>query len=64
MPKQLTNVQENAQKVVIIDPGLVGLDAAYGLLEQKKDIVIVEMADRILPIQLDETGAAQYQKLF
>ena len=62
--KAIDKCAENAQKVVIIGSGLVGLDAAYGLLEQKKDIVIVEMADRILPIQLDETGAAQYQKLF
>lgn len=61
--KAIDKCAENAQKVVIIGSGLVGLDAAYGLLEQKKDIVIVEMADRILPIQLDETGAAQYQKL-
>lgn len=62
--KAIDQRAEKAQKVVIIGSGLVGLDAAYGLLEQKKEIVIVEMAQRILPIQLDETGAAQYQKLF
>ena len=53
-----------AKKVVIIGSGLVGLDAAYGLLEQKKEITVVEMAERILPIQLDEKGAAEYQKRF
>lgn len=62
--KAIDERAKHAQKVVIIGSGLVGLDAAYGLLEQKKEIVIVEMAERILPIQLDETGAAQYQKLF
>ena len=49
---------------MIIGSGLVGLDAAYGLLEQKKEITVVEMAERILPIQLDEKGAAEYQKRF
>lgn len=53
-----------SEKVVIIGSGLVGLDAAYGLLEQGKKITIVEMAERILPIQLDERGAAEYQKRF
>lgn len=55
---------QKSEKVVIIGSGLVGLDAAYGLMEQGKQITIVEMADRILPIQLDEVGAAEYQKRF
>lgn len=55
---------KNARKVVIIGSGLVGLDAASGLLEQGKEITIVEMADRILPIQLDEKGAGEYQRRF
>lgn len=54
----------NSSKVVIIGSGLVGLDAAYGLLEQKKEITVVEMADRILPIQLDEKAAEEYQRRF
>lgn len=62
--KAIDKRAKNSQKVVIIGSGLVGLDAAYGLLEQKKEIIIVEMAERILPVQLDATGAAQYQKLF
>lgn len=53
-----------ADKVVIIGSGLVGLDAAYGLMKQGKEITIVEMADRILPIQMDEKAAGEYQMLF
>lgn len=53
-----------AKEVVIIGSGLVGLDAAFGLLERGKRVTIVEMADRILPIQLDERGAAEYQRKF
>lgn len=62
--KAIDECASKAEKVVIIGSGLVGLDAAYGLLEQKKSITIVEMANRILPIQLDEKGAAEYQKRF
>lgn len=51
-------------KVVIVGSGLVGMDAAYALIEQKMDVTVVEMADRILPIQLDETAGNEYKKLF
>ena len=62
--KAIDEKARTAKKVVIIGSGLVGLDAAYGLLEQKKEITVVEMAERILPIKLDEKGAAEYQKRF
>ncbi|MFV0516039.1 MAG: NAD(P)/FAD-dependent oxidoreductase [Aminipila sp.] len=51
-------------KVVIVGSGLVGMDAAYALLERKMDVTIVEMADRILPIQLDEVAGNEYKKRF
>ncbi|QHI73411.1 NAD(P)/FAD-dependent oxidoreductase [Aminipila terrae] len=51
-------------KVIIVGSGLVGMDAAYGLLEKKMDVTVVEMADRILPIQLDEAAGNEYKKLF
>ncbi|NCC44573.1 MAG: NAD(P)/FAD-dependent oxidoreductase [Clostridia bacterium] len=51
-------------KVLVVGSGLVGLDAAYALLERKLDVTVVEMAERILPIQLDDTGAKAYQDLF
>ena len=40
-------------RAVIIGSGLVGMDAAYALMERGISPVIVEMADRILPLQLD-----------
>ena len=52
------------KKAVIIGSGLVGIDAAYALMERGIAPVIVEMADRILPLQLDACAAAEYQKLF
>ena len=55
---------EEAENVLIIGSGLVGLDAAYGLLERGRRVTIVEMAPQILPVQLDAHGAQSYQELF
>jgi len=60
-------IREGAGKagsVVIIGAGLVGLDAAYGLLEIGKKPVVVEMADIILAANLDSDAAGVYQKKF
>lgn len=53
-----------SKKCVIVGSGLVGLDAAYALTEKGIECSIVEMADRISPLQLDHTAANSYQKLF
>ena len=55
---------DQAENVLVIGSGLVGLDAAYGLLEMGKKLTVVEMADRILPVQLDAHAAAAYQHAF
>lgn len=60
----IDRLAEQAENIVIIGSGLVGLDAAYGLMETGKKVAIVEMADQILPVQLDKTGAFEYQKRF
>lgn len=60
----IRKMAEKAENIVIIGSGLVGLDAAYGLMETGKKVSIVEMAEQILPVQLDKTGAAEYQKRF
>lgn len=55
---------KTAGRVLVIGAGLVGLDAAYGFLEEGKDVTVVEMAERILPLQLDACAGKEYQKLF
>lgn len=55
---------KQAQNVVVIGAGLVGLDAVYGLLEMGKKPVVVEMADTVLAMNLDRHGAHAYQKKF
>ena len=60
----IVNAAKESENILIIGSGLVGLDAAYGLLETGKNVTVVEMADQILPIQLDANGALEYQKRF
>jgi len=55
---------QQAERIVIIGAGLVGLDAAYALIELGKKPVVVEMEKRVLPLNLDDRSAAAYQKLF
>ena len=55
---------DQAEQILIVGSGLVGMDAAYAFLEQGKKVTVVEMADRILPIQLNETAGNTYRKLF
>lgn len=60
----IDQMAEHSEKILVIGSGLVGLDAAYGLLERGKQVTIVEMAPQILPVQLDAHGALEYQKRF
>lgn len=60
----IRSMAEGAREVLIVGSGLVGMDAAYALLEQGKKVTVVEMADRILPIQLDQTAGAAYKNMF
>lgn len=62
--QKIDRMAEKSENILVIGAGLVGLDAAYGLLERGKKVTIVEMAPRILPVQLDEHGAKPYQELF
>ncbi|MDR3595902.1 FAD-dependent oxidoreductase [Clostridium sp.] len=50
--------------VVIIGGGLVGIDAVAGLIHKGANVYLIEMADRILPLQLDKKASSKYEKLF
>ncbi|WP_018248869.1 NAD(P)/FAD-dependent oxidoreductase [Orenia marismortui] len=60
----IKRIGEEIDKAIIIGAGLVGVDAAIGLDELGVKVSIVEMADRILPLQLDDKAAAGYQSRF
>lgn len=62
--QKIDNMIKDKEHILVIGSGLVGLDAAYGLLEQGKKITVVEMAFQILPVQLDADAAREYQERF
>ena len=58
-------IKEEAKKVknvAILGAGLVGVDALAGLLDYDIKITLIEMGDRILPLQLDNYAANVYQE--
>ena len=62
--KAIRNDAAQKSNIVIIGAGLVGLDAAYGLMEMGKKAGLVEMADSILSANLDAHAARKYQVKF
>ena len=47
---------KNSKKAVVIGGGLLGLEAARGILNQKVKVTVVHLADRLMEMQLDEVG--------
>ncbi len=62
--QQIRTLADQANNILIVGSGLVGMDAAYAFLEQGKSVTVVEMAERILPLQLDEIAGNVYRKKF
>jgi len=55
---------KRAEHIVVIGAGLVGLDAAYGLVKMGKAPTVVDFAETILSANLDAHAAATYQAKF
>lgn len=62
--KMIKAVEAGAKQCVIVGSGLVGLDAASALCERGVRCAIVEMADRLSPLQLDAAASKPYQEKF
>ncbi len=62
--RKISEAAKHAKECVIVGSGLVGLDAAYALTERGVKCRIVEMENRLCPLQLDATAAAPYKALF
>jgi NAD(P)H-nitrite reductase large subunit len=55
---------KNASSIAILGAGLIGIDAASGLLKYGKPITLIEFLPNMLPLQLDGTAAERYQNKF
>ena len=49
-------------RVLIVGAGLIGMKCAEGIRHLCKEMTIVDLAPRVLPAVLDETGSAIVQK--
>jgi NAD(P)H-nitrite reductase large subunit len=59
--KALGQALTKQSRVLIVGAGLIGLKCAEGILDRVKGITVVDLAPRILPSILDETGSARVQ---
>jgi nitrite reductase (NADH) large subunit len=53
---QMVESAKHSKKVVVIGGGLLGLEAARGLLNQGMEVHVVELAPHLMAVQLDETA--------
>lgn len=59
---KIKNIVQKVKNVVILGAGLVGVDALAGLLDYNVNITLIEMGDRLLPLQLDKYAANIYEE--
>lgn len=57
------HAENRSSRAVVIGGGLIGLKAAEALSHHVDDVVVLELAPRILPAVLDTEGAAVLQEL-
>ena len=62
--EKIEEMLPNIKNIVIMGGGLVGIDAAAGLLHKDKNLYLVEMGDRMLPLQLNNYTASVDEKAF
>lgn len=55
---------KEVKNVVVLGAGLVGIDAVSGLIDSGVKVTLVEMGNKILPLQLDEYTSNVYEKKF
>lgn len=60
--KALWKVLTPESRVLIIGAGLIGLKCAEGIRERVREITVVDLANRILPSILDETGSEMMRR--
>ncbi len=60
--KALEAALTKESRVLIVGAGLIGLKCAEGIRNRVRSIAVVDLANRILPSILDETGSVMVQK--
>lgn len=61
---EVMELSKEKDNIVVVGAGLVGVDAVSGMVNMGKNISLVEIADRLLSVQLDKRASSTYEKLF
>lgn len=62
--QKIVEIGKKSKSAVVLGAGLVGIDAISGLIKYDLDLSLIEMGDRILPLQLDKYSSNEYEKRF
>jgi NAD(P)H-nitrite reductase large subunit len=60
--QRISSVLKQVQKAVVIGGGLIGLKAAEALRKRMIEVTVVELADHILSLTMDETASSILEK--
>lgn len=61
---EIKRMAKKVKSVAVLGAGLIGIDAISGLMDYDLNLTLVEMGDRILPLQLDKEAASVYEEKF
>ena len=62
--EKIMEMANSAENIVVMGAGLVGIDVISGLLHTGKNISLIEVKNRMLPIQLDKKASLAYEEAF
>ncbi len=62
--RRIIELCRGARKVVILGAGLIGMEIATALRKKGLDVVLVEMAERVVPLYFDDDGASLIQSAY
>ena len=60
--KNMMEWAQKSRKAIVIGGGLLGLEAARGLINQGLEVTVVHLMDRLMEMQLDSTAAEILKK--
>lgn len=61
--RRIGQYAKNCRKAVVIGGGLLGLEAARGLMTHDLDVTIIEAAPQLMPAQLDQEAARMLKNI-
>jgi len=60
--RAIATAADRSERAVVVGGGLLGLEAAAGLLAHDVEVAVVEVADRLMPQQLDHGAARMLER--